>query len=154
EELKRFGINISLAPSVEAFASSIRPETRLLYLESPSNPLLRVLDITAIAKMGRERGLLTIIDNTFATPVNQNPIALGIDVVIHSATKYLNGHSDLNAGFVVSKAAIIHQISKAAVNHGGVLDAQACYLLERGMKTLVLRVNQHNQNALKAAQFL
>jgi len=154
EELKRFGVGISLAPSVDAFASSIRPETKLLFLESPSNPLLRVLDIAAIAGMGRERGLLTVIDNTFATPVNQKPLALGIDVVIHSATKYLNGHSDLNAGLVVANAATIHPLSQAAVNHGGILDAHACYLLERGMKTLVLRMNQHNANALRAAQFL
>jgi cystathionine beta-lyase len=112
------------------------------------------VDIAAVAALGRARGMLTAIDNTFATPINQNPIALGMDAVIHSATKYLNGHSDLNAGVVVSSSAVIRRIAECAINHGGMLDAQACSQLERGLKTLALRVRQHNENALRLARFL
>jgi cystathionine beta-lyase len=154
EELKRLGIRISMARTVEEFAGSICEETRVLYAESPSNPLLRVLDLAAIGGLGRERQVLTVVDNTFGTPINQNPIALGIDVVIHSGTKYLNGHSDLNAGLVVASAETIKRIATTAVNHGGVLDAYACYLLERGMKTLALRMRAHNENANRLAEFL
>ncbi len=154
EELKRFGVSVSLAHSVDEFKSSLRPETRVIYVETPSNPLLRVLDLRAIAELGRAQSALTVADNTFATPINQKPLELGIEVVIHSATKYLNGHSDLNAGVVVSSAEVIRRTADYAVNHGGVLDAHACYLLERGMKTLALRVKQHNANALRLAEFL
>jgi cystathionine beta-lyase len=97
---------------------------------------------------------LTIIDNTFATPINQTPIELGITAVVHSATKYLNGHTDVNAGVVVSSKAVIGKTAEYAVNHGGTLDAHACYQLERGLKTLALRVKQHNENAGRLAQFL
>ena len=126
----------------------------MIYVESPSNPLLQCLDIAALATLGRSHGILTVIDNTFATPINQNPITLGFDAVIHSATKYLNGHSDVNAGVVVSSAAIVKKLTECAVNHGGMLDAQACYQLERGLKTLALRVRQHNENAGRLAHFL
>lgn len=154
EELKRFGVAVTLARNVEEFASAFKEQTKLVYLESPSNPLLRVIDIAAIGKMGQQHGAISVIDNTFATPINQNPILLGIEVVIHSATKYLNGHSDLNAGLVVSSSQRIKAVSERAINHGGVLDAQACYLLERGMKTLALRMRQHNENAGRLAAFL
>jgi len=132
----------------------LRPETRLIYVESPSNPLLHCVDLTSVAKLGRENGLLTVIDNTFATPINQNPLTLGIDVVIHSATKYLNGHSDVNAGVVVASSEIIGKVAATAVNFGGMLDATACSQLERGLKTLAVRVRQHNQNAGDLARFL
>ncbi len=154
QELARFGVAISFARTVEDFAAAIRPQTRVVYVESPSNPLLRVLDLKAIGRLGRRHKVLTVADNTFATPINQRPLDLGIDVVIHSATKYLNGHSDLNAGAVVSSAKVIAKTREYAVNHGGVLDAHACSLLERGMKTLALRVKQHNQNAVRLAEFL
>lgn len=154
QELTRFGVAVSFARTAEEFAVSVRPETKLLYVESPSNPLLRLIDLAATGKLGRARGILTVVDNTFATPINQNPLALGIDAVIHSGTKYLNGHSDLNAGGVVASAAIVERTREYAVNHGGMLDAHACFLLERGMKTLALRVKQHNENAQRLAEFL
>jgi len=154
QELTRFGVAVSFARTAEEFASCLRPETRVLYVESPSNPLLRVVDLVAIGKLGRNHGLLTVADNTFATPINQNPLELGLDVVIHSGTKYLNGHSDVNAGVVVSSAEVIQRTAEYAVNHGGMLDAHACFLLERGLKTLALRVKQHNENAARLAEFL
>jgi cystathionine beta-lyase/cystathionine gamma-synthase len=153
-ELRRIGIAVSFARTAEEFAAALRPETRVIYIESPSNPLLRVVDLAAIGQVGRGRNVLTIADNTFATPINQNPLDLGIDVVIHSGTKYLNGHSDLNAGVVVSSSEVIQRVTEYAVNHGGLLDAHACFLLERGLKTLALRVKQHNDNAAALAEFL
>jgi cystathionine beta-lyase len=153
-ELSQFGIETSFCRNVEDFSGALRPSTRILYIESPSNPLLQCVDIAAVAKLGRVRGMLTVIDNTFATPINQNPISLGIDAVIHSATKYLNGHSDVNAGVVVSSAAVVKKLTECAVNHGGMLDAHACFQLERGLKTLAVRVRQHNDNAIQLARFL
>lgn len=153
-ELVRLGVEISWAASVEEFTAAMRPGTELLYIESPSNPLLRCLDLEAVAALGRDRRCLTIIDNTFATPINQNPLNLGLDVVVHSATKYLNGHSDLNAGVVVSSETVIRQLRESAVNLGGMLDSHACSQLERGMKTLALRMERHNTNAMALAEFL
>lgn len=154
QELARIGIVVSFARTAEEFAAALRPETRVIYVESPSNPLLRVVDLAAIGQLGRERGVLTIADNTFATPINQTPLDLGIEAVVHSGTKYLNGHSDLNAGVVVSSGDVIGRVTEYAVNHGGLLDAHACFLLERGVKTLALRVKQHNENAAALAEFL
>lgn len=154
QELTRMGIGVSFARTPSDFAAELRPTTRVLYVESPSNPLLRVVDLTTIANLGRAHGALTMADNTFATPMNQNPLASGIDVVIHSGTKYLNGHSDLNAGAVVAAPAVIERVRESALNHGGLLDAHACFLLERGLKTLALRVRQHNDNAATLAAFL
>lgn len=153
-ELPRFGVEISFCARTEEFAAALRASTRLIYVESPSNPLLRCVDLKAIAALGHSHGILTAIDNTFATPINQNPIALGIDAVVHSATKYLNGHSDLNAGAVVGSAALIQNLTPTALNHGGMLDAIACSQLERGLKTLALRVRQHNENANRMAEYL
>lgn len=153
-ELAAFGIEITLATTPDEFAAALRPTTRLVFVESPSNPLLRCIDLAAVATVARQSEVLSVIDNTFATPINQNPITLGIDVVVHSATKYLNGHTDVNAGVVVSSQAVISKVSKYATNHGGTLDAHGCYQLERGMKTLALRVKQHNENAGRLATFL
>lgn len=153
-ELRRLGVRVSWCGALSEIEAALRPETRLVYIESPSNPLLRCLDLNAVASLGRQQGILTIIDNTFATPINQNPIALGMDVVVHSATKYLNGHSDVNAGVVVASEAIVAKLRTAAVNLGGMLDAHACYQLERGIKTLALRIQRHNENAIVLARFL
>lgn len=153
-ELQRLGVQVSWGADAAEFAAALRPETRLIYVESPSNPLLRCLDLEAVAALGKRHGVLTVIDSTFATPINQNPLALGMDAVIHSATKYLNGHSDVNAGVVVASAEIIRRVTASAVNFGGMLDAAACSQLERGMKTLALRVQRHNENALALARFL
>lgn len=153
-ELTRLGIDISWAADAAGFAAAILPNTRLIYIESPSNPLLRCVDLAAVAALGQEKEVMTVIDNTFATPINQNPLAHGIDVVVHSATKYLNGHSDVNAGVVISSEEVIDKVSASAVNLGGMLDAQACSQLERGLKTLAVRVRQHNANAAELAGFL
>src|SRR5581483_2061554 len=104
-EVSAFGIQTAVAGTPEEFEAALRPNTRVIYVESPSNPLLRCIDLAAVAAVARNHGLLSIIDNTFATPINQNPIELGIDVVVHSATKYLNGHTDVNAGVAVSSGA-------------------------------------------------
>ncbi|MEI6566893.1 MAG: PLP-dependent aspartate aminotransferase family protein [Verrucomicrobiota bacterium] len=154
QELARLGIQVSFARTSAEVSAGLRPETRVVYVETPSNPLLRIIDLEAISRICRNHGILSIADNTFATPINQNPLLLGIDVVVHSATKYLNGHSDLNAGIVVSSSEIIGRIAPYAMNHGGMLDAHACHLLERGMKTLTLRIRQHNENAATLARFL
>lgn len=153
-QLMRSGVEISWATDTGDLASAVRAGTRLIYVESPSNPLLRCLDLSAVAAIGRDNGVLTVIDNTFATPINQNPLAHGMDVVVHSATKYLNGHSDLNAGVIVSSAAVIRQVLDSAVSFGGMLDSGACHQLERGMKTLALRMEMHNRNGMALAELL
>jgi cystathionine beta-lyase len=153
-ELTRLGVQVSWGANVAEFAAALRPETRLIYVESPSNPLLHCVDLAAVAALGKNHGVLTVVDNTFATPINQNPLTLGMDAVIHSATKYLNGHSDVNAGVVVASAEIVRRVTASAVNFGGMLDAHACAQLERGLKTLALRVERHNQNGLVLARFL
>ncbi|MCL4179057.1 MAG: aminotransferase class I/II-fold pyridoxal phosphate-dependent enzyme [Verrucomicrobia bacterium] len=153
-ELPRLGIGVAFCRTPEEFAAALRPETRLIYVESPSNPRMRCVDLAAMAALGRERGVLTVIDNTFATPINQNPIEFGIDAVVHSATKYLNGHSDVNAGAVVSSASVIRGLTETAMLYGGMLDAHGCYQLERGLKTLALRMDRHNENAGHLARFL
>ncbi|HEY0320427.1 MAG TPA: aminotransferase class I/II-fold pyridoxal phosphate-dependent enzyme [Pyrinomonadaceae bacterium] len=138
----------------EEFEAALRPNTRLIYLESPSNPLLRLTDLKAVAKLAKSRGITTVIDNTFATPVNQRPLEHGIDVVIHSATKYLGGHHDLTAGALVSSEAFIKQAWKLGVVFGSVLSPFDAWLLMRGIRTLGVRVERHNQNAMALAQFL
>jgi len=153
-QLPRWQVEFTLAGTVEDILAACRPHTRLLYVESPSNPTLRCLDLAALAAGARARGILTAIDNTFATPINQNPMALGFDLVIHSATKYLNGHSDVNAGVIVGARHRIESLRETAMLHGGMLDADACARLERGLKTLALRMQRHNENALRVAQFL
>jgi cystathionine beta-lyase len=153
-ELTRLEVQVFWGANVAEFAAAVRPETRLIYVESPSNPLLHCVDLAAVAALGQRHGVLTVIDNTFATPINQNPLILGMDVVIHSATKYLNGHSDVNAGVVVASAEIVRRVTASAVSFGGMLDAHACAQLERGLKTLALRMERHNQNGLALARFL
>jgi cystathionine beta-lyase/cystathionine gamma-synthase len=152
----RWGVETTFVDQTrtEEFAAALRPNTRLIYLESPSNPLLRLTDLKALAELARARGIKTIIDNTFATPINQRPLELGIDVVIHSATKYLGGHHDLTAGAVVSSQAFINEAWKLGVVFGSVLSPFDAWLLMRGIRTLALRVEQHNRNAMALAQFL
>ena len=132
----------------------LSPETRLLWFESPINPTLRCVDVAAVAKACRARGVTSVIDNTFASPINQQPIALGVDIVMHSATKYLNGHSDVTAGVLAGSSAQIEAIFKARKLVGAVLDPYAAYALGRGLKTLPVRVERHNANALAVAQWL
>ncbi len=155
-ELEKFGIAVSFAggESLQDFESEIRPETKVLYIETPSNPLLKIVELEMVANLAKKRGIVTVIDNTFATPINQTPLEHGIDVVVHSGTKYLNGHSDVNCGAIVASEELMDRIAPYAVNHGGTLDVHACYLMERGMKTLGLRMSRQNENALRLASFL
>jgi cystathionine beta-lyase len=154
-DFNRLGIQFSFAGRrAEEIEAAIRPNTRLIYIETPSNPLLRITDIAAAAEIGRRRGLVTVIDNTFASPINQNPIGLGIDIVTHSATKYIGGHSDLSCGAALGSAARIRRVRETAVNLGGNPNAFTCYLLERSLKTLAVRVERQNRNAQAVAEFL
>lgn len=154
--LPRWGITCTLVDQteVEAFPAAVRPTTKLLYIESPSNPLLHLTDIQAVAELGKSRGIRTMIDNTFASPVNQTPIKLGIDVVVHSATKFLGGHHDLTAGVIVGPRSYVDDVWDFSIISGSVLGPFDSWLLLRGLKTLGLRVEQQNRNALALAQFL
>ena len=154
KELTRLGVQVTLCATAGEFPDAVRPNTRLLYVESPSNPLLNCIDLAAVAALGRSQGLLTAIDNTFATPINQNPLTFGFDAVVHSATKYLNGHSDLNAGVVIGASAVTRRVREMALSLGGMLDAHTCAQLERGLKTLAVRMRAHNENAVALARWL
>jgi cystathionine beta-lyase len=155
-ELGKYGIEYDITPDndISSFKNLIKPNTRMIYIETPSNPLLYIVDIASISELARSGKLISVIDNTFASPVNQNPIDLGIDIVLHSATKYLGGHSDICAGATVSTEEYIKKIRKTALSLGGSLNAQTCYLLERSIKTLAIRVERQNQNAQKIAEYL
>lgn len=154
--LNRYGIAYSMADvsDLKTFAAALRPNTRLMYIETPSNPLMKITDVAGVARLARKKGILTMIDNTFASPVNQQPITLGIDIVAHSGTKYIGGHSDLCCGVVVTSKKLTEQIRQSALIFGGSLDAQTCWLVERSLKTMVLRVQQQNENALAIARAL
>jgi cystathionine beta-lyase/cystathionine gamma-synthase len=155
-ELSKFGIdfNFTSGLNVSDFEKHIRKETKLIFVETPSNPLLKIVDLRAISVLCKSNKLISIIDNTFASPINQNPIDLGIDVVTHSGTKYLGGHSDITCGAVITSKHLGGIIYKAAINYGGSPDPQTCYLLERSLKTLALRVNRQNENAQVVAEYL
>lgn len=155
-EMTRFGLDYTFVNGSDPsnFEKAIRKTTRVIYIETPSNPTLKITNIKAVADIARKHGIVTIIDNTFASPVNQNPIDLGIDIVTHSGTKYIGGHSDICCGFAVASKSITKRIHACAINFGGSLDAHTCWLVERSLKTLVLRVRQQNQNAMAIAQFL
>lgn len=142
------------ADAPDTWKAALRPQTRAIYVEAMSNPLLEVVDLKAIARFAREQGLLSIIDSTFATPVNFRALELGFDVVIHSATKYLNGHSDIVGGVVLGKAELISRIRHTLNHLGGSMDPHAAFLLHRGLKTLALRVRWQNQSAQLIAQCL
>jgi methionine-gamma-lyase len=136
------------------FSAAIRESTRLLLLETPSNPLLSITDLRALATLAKARNILTLADNTFATPINQRPLDSGIDIVMHSATKYLGGHSDLSAGILAGRRELTRQIWAVMVKLGYALNGFDSWLLLRGLRTLPLRMARHNSNALAVAQFL
>jgi cystathionine gamma-lyase len=140
----------------DALASAIRPETRLIWVESPTNPLLKVIDLEAVARLGRERGILTCCDNTFATPWVQRPLELGFDLVMHSATKYLNGHSDIIGGVAIvgDRPEIAERLSYLQNAVGGIQGPFESFLALRGLKTLALRMERHCSNAAAVARFL
>jgi cystathionine beta-lyase/cystathionine gamma-synthase len=151
----RMGIRYSFtATDADAVAQAVLPATKAIIIESPTNPLLGIIDIRRVAEFARARGVTTIIDNTFATPVNQCPLALGIDVVVHSGTKYLGGHGDLCCGAVLTSQERAGRIRAMARHLGGSLNAITCYLLERSLKTLHLRVKRQTENASRIAEFL
>jgi len=155
EHFERLGIAYTLAPVDPAkLAQAVTAKTRVMYIETPTNPLLTILDIRAVTRAARQRGIVTVIDNTFASPINQRPIELGVDVVVHSGTKYLGGHSDLCCGAVLSSRSLVERIRHACVSLGGSLDAQSCALLERSLKTMALRVERQSSNALAIARAL
>lgn len=155
-DLPRLGIRSTRVDPTrpETWPAALEPSTRAFYVESASNPLLEVPDLEAVVAFCRENGLVSIIDNTFVSPVNYRPLEHGFDVVLHSATKYLNGHSDIAAGVVSAEAARLAPIRLALGHFGGHLDANACFLLERGLKTLGLRVRRQNETALRLARAL
>ena len=152
----RLGIGYTFTPlDVDALATAITPATKAIIIESPTNPLVGIIDIRRVAELGRNRGVTTIIDNTFATPINQTPLALGMDIVVHSGTKYIGGHSDLCCGVALTRRKEdALKIRELARNLGGSLNALTCYLVERSLKTLALRVERQSENALKLARFL
>lgn len=155
-EFQRLGIERDFidADRRESWSALLRPTTRAIYVEAMTNPLLEVADLEGIVQFAREHGLTSIIDNTFATPVNFRPLAAGFDLCLHSATKYLNGHADIVAGAVIGAAATIEQIRHRANHLGGSLDPHAAFLLKRGLKTLALRVRYQNESTQRIAQFL
>jgi cystathionine beta-lyase/cystathionine gamma-synthase len=155
-EFARLGIAYDFidADRCDSWQAQLRPNTRAIYVEAMTNPLLEVADLEGVVQFAHAHSLLSIIDNTFATPVNYRAIVAGFDLALHSATKYLNGHSDIVAGAVAGAAATIERIRHKANHLGGSLDPHAAFLLKRGMKTLALRVRYQNDSARKIAQFL
>ncbi|WPY97773.1 PLP-dependent aspartate aminotransferase family protein [Christiangramia sp. OXR-203] len=156
EEFAKFGIEYTFAKdsSIASLESEIKENTKVIYIETPSNPLLKIIDIAGVAGLAKKHGLISMIDNTFASPVNQNPLDMGIDIVLHSATKYMGGHSDILAGTAISSEDHIDRIFQMAKNFGGNLSDYTVWLLERSIKTMGLRVKAQNSNALQLAEFL
>ena len=155
-EFEKYGIEYSFTDSdqVADFIPLIKENTKVLYIETPSNPLLGITDIKAISDLAKERNIITMIDNTFASPINQTPADFGIDIVLHSATKYMGGHSDISAGAIAASQAHIDLIWNTAINLGGNLSDQTVWLLERSLKTLNIRVKEQTKNALVMATYL
>jgi len=156
EEFPKYGIEYTFTNGykVEDFENAIQPNTKLIHIETPSNPLMTITGLKDIAELGKSKSILTSIDNTFASPVNQNPIDFGIDMVMHSATKYMGGHSDICAGAVASSNENIERIWNVAKNLGGSLSDMTVWMLERSMKTMGLRVKAQTENAMKLAKWL
>ena len=154
-EFQRFGIEYTFVSNQAAeIEAAVKKNTRVIYIETPSNPLLLITDIAAAAQIAKTNKALSIIDNTFATPIYQNPLDLGIDIVTHSGTKYLGGHSDLCCGAVLTRKDLAGKIAATAANLGGSMNAMTCYLLERSLKTLGVRVEKQSKNAGIVADYL
>ncbi|MDG4801916.1 aminotransferase class I/II-fold pyridoxal phosphate-dependent enzyme [Micromonospora sp. WMMD980] len=154
--LPRFGVDCTQVDQTDsdAFARALRPETRLVLVETPSNPLLELTDLAAVVEVAHAAGALVVVDNTFATPVNQRPLAAGADLVWHSGTKFLGGHSDVSAGVVVGGAELVERVWRTSIVTGATLGPVDAWLLLRGLRTLSLRVERHNANALALAEAL
>ena len=153
--LPRWGIECTFVDQTDTdlWAGAIKPNTKLIYAETPANPLMMLTDLQTVAAIGKSRGITTIVDNTFATPINQQPLHYGIDVVVHSATKYLGGHSDVTAGVIVGSEAFIERAWRFHIVMGAALGPFDTWLVLRGLRTLGLRIARHNQNALALARF-
>ncbi len=156
EFLPRFGVAVTLCDTGDAaeIEQAIAGGCRLLYLESPTNPTVRVVDLARLAAAGRAAGAIVVVDNTFATPINQNPLVLGAHLVLHSATKFLGGHADALGGVLCGEAPLVERVFRYREINGATLQPMAAYLLLRGLKTLGLRIRQQNENALRVARFL
>ena len=156
EILPRWGIECTVVDQtrIEEFSGAVRPNTKLIYVETPTNPLMQITDLRAIAELGKSAGILTICDNTFPSPINQKPLSLGIDSTVHSATKYLGGHHDVTAGAITGSTEFIERVWKFAIVSGAALSPFDGWLILRGIRTLGLRIERHNRNALALARFL
>lgn len=154
--LPRWGIEVTFVDQTNAdsWAAAIKSNTKLIYAETPTNPLMKLTDLSAVAEIGKRHGITIIVDNTFATPINQRPLDYGIDVVIHSATKYLGGHHDVTAGVIIGSKEFIERAWRFHIVVGAALGPFDAWLLLRGLRTLGVRVERHNQNALAVARFL
>ena len=154
--LAKMGIEFSFVDpkDIDVISKAIKPNTKVLFFETLSNPLLKLLDIPSVSKIAKDHNIKLIVDNTFLTPYNLKPLPLGADIVVHSASKYINGHSDVIAGFSIGKKEDIDKIWEMMVLTGGQLDPLSSYLIERGIRTLGVRIERHNENALAVAQFL
>ncbi|MGD1993666.1 MAG: aminotransferase class I/II-fold pyridoxal phosphate-dependent enzyme [Anaerolineae bacterium] len=155
-DLPRLGISCDFVAGDDPaeWERKLKPATRVIYVETMTNPLLQVADLESVVSFAQAHGLISVIDNTFASPVNFRPPEWGFDLSLHSATKYLNGHSDIVAGAVIGRADLVERIKKALGRLGGPLDPHACFLLQRGMRTLAVRVRHQNESALDLARFL
>jgi methionine-gamma-lyase len=155
DNFPRFGIVVRhVETDLAGIQQLVNPRTKALYIETPTNPTLRLVDLQKAVAFAKEWGLISLIDNTFASPVLQKPIQLGFNIVLHSATKYLSGHSDLIAGAAAGSRAIINEVRHNIINLGGSMDPEAAYLLIRGMKTLSVRMQRQCENAMKIAKYL
>ncbi len=156
EYLDRFGVGCTIVPfgNYEALDKAVTKKTRFIFSESPTNPYLNIFDLERLRDIARRHKVLTLIDSTFATPYNQRPLEFGVDLVIHSCTKYLAGHNDLLAGAVLGRTELIDPVRVLHKALGGVIDPHCCYLLLRGLKTFALRVERQNETAMKVARFL
>jgi cystathionine beta-lyase len=155
--LKKFGVEVTFiaGEKIEEFEQAIRPNTKLIYLESPSSFVFRVQDLEAVARFAKEKGIKTMIDNTWATPVYQNPLAYGIDLVVHTASKYLGGHSDIVAGVLIGNKDLMDAIQgEERELFGGIMDPHQSWLLTRGLRTLMVRLKEHGHNGLMVARYL
>jgi cystathionine beta-lyase/cystathionine gamma-synthase len=154
--LKNFGIRIRYfqASDKAALKRSISPKTRILYLETPTNPNLQIIDLSYAAEIARGEKILSVVDSTFATPMNQKPIKFGMDIVIHSITKYIGGHSDIMGGVTSASDKYLSRIYETRKSLGGCIDPHQAFLAERGLRTLAVRVERHNLNAIRIAEFL
>ena len=156
EEFSKYGIEYSFTKGLltDDFEKEIKKNTKVIYIETPSNPLLNITDIKAIAIIAKKHGIVSMIDNTFASPLNQTPLDFGIDLSIHSATKYLSGHSDISAGIVAGNKDMVDRVMHTGRSFGGNLSDFMCFLLERSIKTLGVRIEKHNENAQFIAEKL